>query len=310
MTHDELVAWLLEGDVAIQYQTWRDLLDEDRPELQARIPREGWGARFLAARQPDGYWSARYYQPKWISAHYTLLDLRNLDPPHDVPEIQASIRRVFTEERGADGGIDPSRTIGRSDVCVNGMMLHVAAWFETPADLVAPVVDFVLDQHMPDGGFNCRRNRSGARHSSVHSTLSVLEGFQSLLEAGYTQRADELSAAADAAREFLLVHRLFRSHRTGEVIHRDFLRLSYPGRWRFDVLRALDHFQRAEVDDPRLADGLAVLHDKRRRDGRWNLNARIPGQTHFDMEQAGQPSRWNTLRALRVLRRLKGQERP
>jgi hypothetical protein len=112
-----------------------------------------------------------------------------------------------------------------------------------------------------------------------------------------------LEDAEAAARDFLLVHELFKSDRTGEIIHEDFLRLSFPGRWRYDILRALDYFKDAGVDwDERMGPALEVVLKKRRVDGRWPLQAKIPGKIHFQMEVPGKPSRWNTLRALRVLK--------
>jgi len=296
-----LIDWLLAGDVAIQFQVHRDLLDTDRPDLQARIATEGWGAQLLALRRPNGDWGREYYFPKWTNTHYTLCELRRLELPHNQPEVQESLRLALERHPAAGGGIAPWGS-DDSDTCVDGMFLHIAAWFRVPEDRLHSMVDSVLDDRMPDGGFNCRKRRSGAHHSSMHTTVSVLEGIQSWLDAGYAYRSDELAKAAVAARAFLLLHRLFKSDRTGKIIHPSFLKLSYPPRWRYDILRALDHFRAAGHDDPRLADALEVLEGKRRKDGRWPVQAKHPGQTHFDMEKAGGPSRWNTLRALRVQR--------
>ncbi len=299
--------WLLDGDVSIESQARRDLLDEPRPDLQQRISTEGWGARFLAARGDHGHWGQRYYQPKWISSHYTLLDLRTLELPPGVPEVDETLDLILTRDLPHDPSVRPRSDTVQSDVCLNGMALNICSWFAVPEVRLRPMVDFILSQRMEDGGFNCRRNRGGARHSSMHSTLSVCEGVQTWLEGGGTYRREELAAAAREGREFLLQHRLYRSDRTGEVISPKFLRLSFPGRWFYDVLRALDHFREAGCRDPRLGDAVGVLWRKRRGDGRWNVQAKHPGQTHFDMETAGRPSRWNTLRALRVLRWLDGE---
>jgi hypothetical protein len=164
------------------------------------------------------------------------------------------------------------------------------------------MIDFLVGTQMPDGGFNCQSNRQGATHSSLHSTLSVLEGIHEYLSNGYTYRAKELEQIAGMAREFMLQHRLFRSDKTGEIISPNFLMLSYPGRWFYDILRALDYLRAAGVEyDPRMQDALDVLTSKRRKDGAWPLQRKISGLTHFDMEKPGQPSRWNTLRALRVM---------
>lgn len=303
MSQNTTLQWLLEGDVAIQYQVYRDLLDQVRPDLQIRIAHEGWGARFLSFQREDGHWGRAYYQPKWISTHYTLLDLKNLGISPDQSEIREIILEVLEVQKGSDGGINPAGTIAQSDVCLNGMFLNFAAYFRMPEEQLCSIVDFILSEHMPDGGFNCRSNRSGAVHSSLHTTLSVLEGFLEFTKNGYTYRVSDLRGIEPMAREFILMHRLFRSDRTGEIIDKRFLLLSYPSRWKYDILRSLDYFQAADMDyDPRMQDALDVIIKKRRADGTWPVQGRHPGQTHFEMEQIGKPSRWNTLRALRVFK--------
>ncbi len=303
MSSDDLIPWLLEGDVSIQYQVHRDLLGEDRPDLRARIAREGWGARFLSARNPKGHWGQGFYQTKWVSSHYSLLDLRHLEIEPDHPLIRESIALIHRKHKSPDGGINPSRSILESDVCINGMYLNYACYFRVePAPLVS-IVDYVIAEQMPDGGFNCQSSRKGAVHSSLHSTISILEGIHEYSRNGYTYRLEELERIASEAREFILMHELFRSDKTGEIIDTKMLMLSFPSRWKYDILRALSYFQAAGSPyDPRMQPALDVLQNKRRSDGTWPLQARHPGQTHFEMEKPGQPSRWNTLRALRVLR--------
>jgi hypothetical protein len=248
----------------------------------------------------------KFYQPKWISSHYTLLDLRNLCISPDCREIQETLEMIISTEKGPDGGIRPIGSVQVSDVCINGMFLNYASYFKTAAEKLESVVDFILSQTMPDGGFNCMSNRSGAVHSSLHTTLSVLEGITEYERNGYFYRLKELRNAAQLSMEFILIHQLFLSDRTGEIIKKDFLRLPFPGRWRYDILRALDYFQYAKQDwDERMNPALEVLLKKRNKDLTWNLQAKHPGQVHFDMEKAGKPSRWNTLRALRVLKHFK-----
>jgi len=299
----EIIEWLLAGDVSIQYQVHRDLLNEDRKDLQNRIASEGWGALYLSKRNPDGHWGQKFYQPKWTSSHYTLLDLRNLCIAPDCREIQETLEMILRTEKGPDGGIRPIGSVQASDVCINGMFLNYASYFRTAADELESVVDFMLDQIMPDGGFNCMSNRSGAVHSSLHSTLSVLEGITEYERNGYHYRLGDLELARQSSVEFILIHQLFKSDRTGEVIRREFLRMPYPGRWKYDILRALDYFRYAgEEWDDRIDPALQVLLKKRNKDLTWNVQAKHPGQVHFEMEKAGRPSRWNTLRALRVMR--------
>ena len=306
LSEKDIVSWLLEGDVSIQYQVHRDLLGVEKPELQKRIATEGWGAQFLSFRKKEGHWGRGFYQVKWISSHYSLLDLKHLNIPHNIPEIKESILQIAHNHKSDDGGINPHRDYRGnpdSDLCINGMFLNYACYFRIDEGMLKSVVDCIIQHQMPDGGFNCRINRSGAVHSSLHTTISVLEGLREYKKNGYTYRLDELEKIAAESREFILMHRLYKSDKTGEVIHKKFTMLSYPSRWFYDILRALDYFQFAKVDyDPRMQDALDILKKKRRKDGKWPVQAKHAGQIHFEMESLREPSRWNTLRALRVLK--------
>lgn len=222
----------------------------------------------------------------------------------DNEPVRETLELIFRFEKEKDGGINPAGSVKRSDVCINGMVLNYACWFRMPQRELESVVDFLLSQQMPDGGFNCHSNRIGATHSSLHTTLSVLEGILEYERNGYHYRLDELQNAGQSSREFILMHRFFRSDRTGEVIHPRFLRLVHPGRWYYDILRALDYFQSGDFPyDERMEEALKMLMAKRTNDGTWKLAAPYPGKTHLLMEQAGMPSRWNTLRALRVMKK-------
>ena len=303
MNEREVITWLLQGDVSIRYQVYRDLYRSDRRQLQERIAREGWGERFLSFRNESGHWGRGFYQPKWISSHYTILDLKNLGISRNTLEVYRTLSNVLRELKGPDGGIYPIGTDKKSDVCVNGMFLNYAAYFGMEEKALCSIVDFLIAEHMADGGFNCNSNTKGAIHSSMHSTISVAEGIREYIRNGYGYRLRELQDAELKAREFLLQHKLFRSDRTGEVIDRKMLMLSWPSRWRYDILRALDYFRLAGAPyDARMEDAITVLQNKRRKDNLWPVQAKHSGQTHFDMEKTGEPSRWNTLRALRVLK--------
>lgn len=301
----ELLDWLLAGDPSIRYQVYRDLMETHRPDLQSRISQSGWGRLILMNQRPEGHWGDRFYQPKWTSTHYTLLDLKLLGllPTH--PQAQKAITAVLKTEKATDGGIalGPS-TSQRSDVCVNGMFLNYASYFQTEEASLHSIVDALLAEHMPDGGFNCRSTRSGARHSSLHSTISVLEGLQEFLSKGFHYRRADIRETISAAEEFILLHQLFLSDRTGKVIKQEFLKLSFPGRWKYNILRAMDYFQQSDrAWDNRMKAAMDILLSKRNKDGTWNMQASHPGKVHIQMEKAGRPGRWNTLRALRVLRK-------
>ena len=304
MNEDNLISWLLEGDISIQYQVFRDLLNNNKKDLQKRITTEGWGAKILSKRKANGHWGQRFYQPKWISTHYTLLDLRNLNIRPDNPIAKDAIGIVIKTGKARDGGLKlgPSTSIN-SDVCVNGMFLNYASYFQVDPMELESIVDNLLYEQMQDGGFNCQRNRTGARHSSLHSTISILEGFAEYKKNNYHYRLKEVMEAANAAVEFILQHHLFISDRTGEIINKAFLRFPYPSRWKYDILRALDFFRYDNINwDDRLRPAIKEMMKKRNKNGTWNQYAAYAGQVHFEMEKAGKPGRWNTLRALRVMK--------
>jgi hypothetical protein len=303
MTQETTLQFLLDGDVSIQYQTQRDLLKQDRKNLQDRIASEGWGARFLAQRNENGHWGVAYYQPKWTSTHYTLVDLKNLHISPDQEEIRDTLQMVLDNEKHGNPRNRLTRPMLKYDLCITGMFLNCAAYFRMPEEDLVDLIDFILEEHMHDGGFNCRSTREPVVHSSLHTTISILEGLHEYLQGDYTYRTAELAAARQASQEFILQHRLFKSDHTGETIDKRMRLLSYPSRWKYDILRALDYFQvTGEEYDPRMQDALDVVIKKRRKDGTWPLQGRHPGQTHFEMEPTGKSSRWNTLRVLRVLR--------
>jgi hypothetical protein len=206
-----------------------------------------------------------------------------------------------------DGGINYGWR-GRSHTCITGMVLSILSYFKYNDDRVDVILEHLLEQQMPDGGWNCRRLR-GATHASVHTTIIVLEGLR-LYELHRRHKARAVRAAQLRGREFLLVHRLFRSDRTGYIIKPAFLRFSFPPRWHYDVLRALDHFATASAArDQRLAEAIDIVRGSQSRDGSWPLQNRHRGKTFFELERAGAPSRWNTLRALRVLKWWEGDGR-
>jgi hypothetical protein len=303
MNDKEIITWLLKGDVSIQYQTYRDLLGEERSQLRNQIEKEGWGKQFLEKRNDNKHWGLRFYQPKWISTHYTLLDLKNLEISKNCKPILETIEIILNENKSPDGGILPIGDMKISDMCINGMCLNYFSYFNVDQEELKSIVDVILSQQLADGGFNCRLNRSGAKHSSLHTTISVLEGILEYRKCGYKYRTEELRKAELESQEFILQHCLFKSDKTGKVIDNKYLKLPYPTRWRYDILRSLDYFQFANSSfDTRMQDAIDVILQKKTKENLWKLNANYPGQVHFQMEQVGKPSRWNTLRALRVLK--------
>jgi hypothetical protein len=269
------------------------------------VAREGWGARLLAKQDAEGTWAGGLssdgglYHPKWISTTYTMLLLRDFGLPATNRQARRACALLLDQGLQRDGGINYGWT--PSETCVTGMVLSILAAFEYDDDRLDTLADHLLDQQMPDGGWNCRR-RFGATHASVHTTILALEGLRHY-ELQRRRKVAAVRAAQRLGREFLLVHRLFRSHRTGAVIKPIFLRFSFPPRWHYDILRALDYFQAAGAPrDPRLAEAIDIVRSTRADDGRWPLQNSYRGKTYFELERLGAPSRWNTLRALRVLK--------
>lgn len=297
--------WLLAGDPAIRWQVQRDLLGASAGTVareQSRVATEGWGSRLLELQDPEGSWAGRMYSPKWISTTYTMLLLRDLGLQPRNAQVEKACALLLEHGFFRDGGI--SFGWAQSETCVTGMVLSILSWFRFDDRRLDTIVDHLLEQQMTDGGWNCLRPR-GATHSSMNTTILALEGLLHYEQhrARTARKLRNVRAAQRRGREFLLAHRLFRSHRTGALIKRDFLRLAFPPQWHYDILRALDYFRAAgSPRDGRMAEAIEVLKGKIRPDGRWILEHRFPGRYWFQMETIRRPSRWNTLRALRVLK--------
>jgi hypothetical protein len=302
--------WLLDSDPAIRWQVIRDLAggtDADVAQARAAVATDGWGAELLALQDPQGHWDGGTYRPGWVdeskpffdawtATHFALQELRafGLDP--DSAEAQRAVGmvrdRVRWDANGApyfDGEVEP---------CINGVALANGAYFRQPVDRI---VERLLESRLGDGGWNCWAEY-GATVSSFHSTICVLEGLLAWQQAGGSSPA--VTEARVAGEEYLLERRLFRRRSNGAVIDPRFTMFSFPPRWYYDVLRALEYFRlAAAVPDPRCADALDQIAGKADAHGRWPLENVHQGPTHLEMEgPEGVPSRWNTLRAMRVLR--------
>jgi hypothetical protein len=304
---NDTIDWLMAGDPAIRWQTMRDLLgapERDWKAEQQRTAEAGWGARLLALQEPNGGWGGGIYSPKWISATYTLLLLRSLGIPRECAAAQRGARLVLDELLGASCDAAFQRKLADCDRCIVGMILQLAVYFGADDQRVAAIVDNLLGESMPDGGWNCRRHRRPyPHHSSFNTTFNVLDGLREYIELAGGVRREDVLAAERAALELVFQHRLYKSDKTGEVIHKNFTLLSFPPRWHYDLLRGLEYFARAGAPrDSRAQDAIDVLNQRRLDDGRWPVQHKYSGKVFFELETLGRPSRWNTLRALRVLR--------
>jgi hypothetical protein len=332
---DPVVQWLLQGDPAIRWQVLRDLVDASEVEVateRARVEHEGWGARLLALRAPDGLWADGACFPgtaafaaataralaageppppfpspdaepldgsgaqPWTATYPVLLDLCHLGTPPDSPVMQETARLVTRNCRWEYDGLP--FFAGEVDCCINAGTILIGAYLDVDVD---PVVQRLVADQMPDGGWNCWAETRPAP-SSFASTLDVIDAL--LRWERRTGGSEEVRQARCDGEEYLLRRNLFRSLRTGEVVNPQWASFSYPPRWHYDLLKATEYFAtRGGTPDPRLAEAMELVRAKRRPDGRWLLENTHPGAVHFRFEGPdGTPSRWNTVRALRVLR--------
>ena len=305
----DTLKWLLDSDPAIRWQAMRDLTDASPADIAAersRIVQEGIGSKILAAQQTDGCWR-RADCPAWLSTLFTLLLLRATGAECAEPAVESAIARIERcmrwsnhsgcwDLRPPEFGGNPFFE-GEEEPCINGGVLALGAWFGRPAEKLALRL---AGEQLDDGGWNCEAPRSA--RSSFHTTICVLEGMLEYERAAGP--APEITAARRRAEEYLLQRGLFRRRSTGEVADPAFLELAFPPRYHYDVLRALDYFRAAGVAlDPRISDAAHFLESKRQADGRWLLDRAYDEPLAVPTgESVGEPSRWNTLRALRVLR--------
>jgi hypothetical protein len=303
MSQDAVVEWLLEGDPAIRWQVLRDLLDAPAGEWEAeraRTVEEGWVAELLRRQGNDGEWP----KGRWTASTWALLLLMACGVPERHPSAHAPIERLLGRFMPTGEDVDPAFLLRRVDLCHLGFWLGLAAYFLPGDARLPPLADAVLSAQYEDGGWNCQmRTYPNRLHSSFHTTFNVLENLRIAAGRGIVPKHAFVDAEARAL-EFMLSHHLYRSDRTGEVISDRFTQLTYPWHWHYTVLRGLDYLRLTPaIADERLSDPIDMLQEKRKPNGRWPLQKRIPGTLLVEMEKPGSESRWNTLRALRVLRR-------
>ena len=305
-----VIGWLLDSDPSVRWQVMRDLIHAPGEEVQAeraRVATEGAGARLLALQGADGRWGGAAWNRGWNSTMHVLLLLRELglDPASG----QARRAVGLVRDRVTWQGCGPPECdgnpffAGEAEPCINGQVGAVGAYFGQD---VRGIFDRLLAEQLPDGGWNCEAE-NGSTRSSFHTTICVLEALLEHERAG--AGSPEVTEARRRGQEFLLERRLFRRRSTGEVIEDRkvrglvWTRFAFPTWWRYDVLRGLEYLRRAGVEpDDRAAEAIDLVASKRDGDGRWHLEVRHAGPMPLEIDEGeGRPSRWNTLRALRVL---------
>ncbi len=291
------IKWLLDSDPSIRWQVMRDLTGESPSTIAAerlRVATEGWGAELLARQTPAGHWGGG---SKWdLITTWCLVVLKDLGLDPASRQARKMIDRV--DKRLIFKPLNNRPYLqGETEPCINGRILGIGTYFKEPNDALA---DQLLHEQLEDGGWNCEAPRS--RRSSFHTTICVLEGLLEYERAG--RKSVAVVKARKKAEEYLLERRLFRSIRTGEVINKRWLRFSFPTFWHYDVLRGLDYLRNAGTKpDSRVREAIEIVMTRRHQNGRWPLNLLHSEQIPLEMEGGvGRASRWNTLRALRVLR--------
>ena len=299
VSDDATIEWLLDSDPSLRWQVMRDLLDSPEESLRAergRIPGEGWGAELLATQQPDGTWAPSNVSRAWPYNLYTLHLLRTFAPDAADPRIRSAIERTRDRVTWGAEFDDAPFFAGETEPCINGMVLSIGSYFGEPSDSLA---GRLLEQQQADGGWNC--DAPASTRGSFHTTIDVLEGLIDYRRAGGTA---DVAAALDLGHEFLLEREMFRRRSTGEVIDESWAQFAFPYRYSYDILRGLDHLRDAGLSpDPRIDAAIGVLEDRRDVGGAWLLANPVLEDPQVRLERGSeQPSRWNTLRALRVLR--------
>src|SRR6202171_1120114 len=308
---------MLDSDPAIRWQALRDLVDAPAEVVaaeRARVAVEGWGARVLALQGEDGQWEGGALFPArrgesaggdpsdqnegqpWTATAYSLVLLRELGVDPSCDRVRGAVALVKDHCRWEHAG-QPFFS-GEVEPCINGLTIALGVYFDQDVD---SVVARLLGEQLEDGGWNCEVENGSVR-SSFHTTIRVLEGL--LAHERATGGSAESIATRRRGEEYLLERKLFRRRSTGAVVDPAWLQFSFPTRWHYDVLRGLEYFRAAgDPPDPRVGEAIDVLRSKQQTDGTWLLENTHPGAVHFALEDGdGRPSRWNTLRALRVLR--------
>ncbi|MDG4787929.1 hypothetical protein O7626_18615 [Micromonospora sp. WMMD1102] len=309
--------WLLDSDPALRWQVERDLLHlptQVWAATRARVATDGFGARLLALQDPDGQWAGGAFFPvgfdfddagawerdgqPWTATTWTLNTLREwgLDP--DV--LAGTAERLAAHCRWEYDNLPYWG--GEVDCCINSWTLSNGLWLGADVD---GLVDWFLAHRLPDGGWNCEWV-DGATRSSFHSTLNTLKGL--LDYERVTGDRERVRAARRAGEEYLLTRGLYRRLSTGEPVGPWALRFGYPFRWGYSVLNAADYFRAAAIHDgsapdERMADAIALIRAARQPDGTWLQAGWHRGQVWFEVDvPAGEPSKWLTCYATRVLR--------
>jgi len=337
----ETLDWLLEDEPSVQYFTLTGLMDHgenDRSvrDTRGRIGREGWAATILAKQKDGIYWEnpESCYVPKWSSCAWQLAVLADIGLVGSDERIENSVEHYLHAHNVETGGfaLRPRGSEGiKPHVCSTGNMIRSLAKFGYGQDeRVVKAMDWLISEQLVDGGWNCF-TEDGAKHGSFQATIEPLWALAAMLQIHPLVKRWEDAAAKGS--EFLLRHRIYKSKRNDSPVLLEFLTIHYPMHYRYDFLHGLRVLSELGAKyDPRMADAVNLLRQKRLPDGKWVLEGVYRGWRQsvgihggkavsrpeereaftegwgdghtLQLEEAGKPSKWITLQALLTLKRL------
>lgn len=298
---NETIDWLLTVDSSIRWQVMNDLLDIDKTSVnkeREKVSKAGWGKILLEKQDDDGKWANSLYSPKWISTTYSLYILKELGILQN-EQTQKGCEQLFENGIFNNEEIRLSRNRLLRDNAITGLVLGILSYFNYKDERLHSIAQF-LSKNQNGNGTWLYDNKEGADKYAFETSLLILKGLFDYQK--YIPNSLNLNQSIEKAQNFLLSYNLFLDKSSKKPIKKDWLLFSYPNYWHYDILTALDYFREIDFKSESLFDAIEFIQKKQNKDGTWNLQNKHKGLTYFEMEEVGKPSRWNTLRALRILK--------
>jgi hypothetical protein len=301
MEKTDVINWLLSGDPSIRWQVMRDIIHCEEITIEQERRKtisEGWGARLLSYQDEDGMWNGQVYSPKWVSTTYSLLLLKEIGM-HVIPSVSKACERLYTIGIYKDEEIRFSKNQALRDIGVSAMVLEILGFFGYQPVSLIPLTRFLI-AYQKNSGEWFYDDKPGAEKYAFETTFLALKALQ-MIKNNRRLCIDGLEESENKGREFLLRFHLYKDLKTQQPMKSQWVRFSFPNYWFYDLLSVLDYFRETDVRDERMQEAIHILRQKQKHDGMWHLPAPHAGKVFFEMEEVGKPSRWNTLRALRIL---------
>jgi hypothetical protein len=338
---ESLIDWLLEKtNPSVQYFTLRDILDKNENHSQVvdakkAIPKSQVVDKILQQQKPSGYWEGpdNPYHPKYKSSYWAIMTLGQLGIDRTDERVRKSCEYIFqfqldeggfsshtqeTASKEYDWLLEKQKKLPSRDEwtkslvfehqysCLTGNMVAALIRLGYADDpTVKKALEWLVKIQNKDGGWLCPYWKAHVKdkHGCFYGTICPLEAFS---EAKKEDLTKEMKETIEKGAEFLLMHRLFKAdHHNYKVINQSWLKLSFPWFYGYNILRGLDVLTKlGYAKDERLNDAVEILLKKRQDNGTWILEGAPIGRMQTNIEAKGKPSKWITLIALRVLKRL------